>query len=70
LHCLTPKISVHVIASACLLKRRKSSLLMLLSSPLIRSKKLRKYNARKIIISLQILRGLKIIRSLVSRRKR
>lgn len=70
LHRLTPKISVHAIASACLLKGRKSGLRMLLSSPLIRSKKLGKYDAGKMTISLQIPRGLKTIRSLVSRRKR
>jgi hypothetical protein len=70
LHHLIPKISVHAIANAYLSKRRKSSLLILLSSLLVKSRKLVKYNTAKIRISLQIQRELKIIKSLVSRRKR
>jgi hypothetical protein len=58
------------MAVACLLKGRKSGLLMLLSSLLVRFRKLVKYNTAKMRISLQIQRELKIIKSLVSRRKR
>jgi hypothetical protein len=53
LHHLTPKISVHVIAGASLLKGRKSSVLTLFSLLPVRSKKLRKYNAVKMMRSLK-----------------
>jgi len=57
---------------ACLLKarRRRRSLLMLNSGPLVRPKKLAKNDAGKMTISLQKLIKSKTIRGLISRRKR